>query len=97
MRDEEKSRIYTLFYKDFTVYIDSTSGKSCMQLKQKRVNKWHLENAASAEAALVDHVKCIRQFVQIVEKNARFHSSLLKEDRFTAGSVTQNIENTEMD
>jgi hypothetical protein len=57
------------------------------------VKKWHLEIVASVEA-LVDHARCIRQLVQIVDKNVKFLSSPLETDRFIAKNVIQNIENT---
>lgn len=56
-------------------------------------DKWHSENAeaTSVEAETSDHAKCIRQLVQIAARNAKSHSSLLKEDPSTARSVTQSI------
>jgi hypothetical protein len=64
-------------------------------VKIKKVNKWHLENAALAEA-LADHARCIRQLVQIAAQRQRSLSSLLKEDPCIAESVIKNIENIEV-
>ena len=38
------------------------------------------------------HVKCIKQFVLIVEKSVKCHSNLQKEDRSTVGPVGRNID-----
>jgi hypothetical protein len=65
-------------------------------VKTKKVNKWHLENAASEEEALVDHAKCIRQLVQIAVQKQKFHSSQLKEGPCIAESVIKSIKNIEM-
>jgi cobalamin biosynthesis protein CobD/CbiB len=59
------------------------------------VNKWHLESAAPAEA-LADHVKCIRQLVQIAVQRQKSHSSQLKVGPFIAESVIKNIEDIEV-
>ena len=61
------------------------------------MNKWHLENAASVEAASADHVRCTKQLVQIADKNVRFRSNLLKEGPCIVESVIQNTENIEME
>lgn len=60
------------------------------------MNIWYSENAVPVEVgALVDHVRCIRQFVQIAGKSVKFLSSLLEIDQSTVKSVIQNIENTD--
>jgi len=45
---------------------------------------------------LVDLEKCIRQLVLTVEKNAKFHSNLLKVNPYTVESVIKNTENIEL-
>ena len=59
-------------------------------IKTKKVNKWHLENAASVED-LVGRVRCIKQSVQTAVQNVKYHSNPLKEGLSTAKSVIQNI------
>jgi len=91
-----KDQVFILrFIKILQYTIDSTSSKSLYMVKTKKVNKWHLENAGSAEA-LADHVKCIRQLVQIAVQKQRFHSSQLKADPCIVESVIKNIEDIEM-
>jgi len=42
---------------------------------------------------MVDHLeKCTTQSVRSVEKNVKFHSSLMEEDLFTAESVMLNAD-----
>ena len=47
-----------------------------------------------SEAGAVAPEKCIRQFVLTVVLRPRYHSSHLKEDLFTAETVSQNTENS---
>ncbi len=54
------------------------------------MNIWYSKNAG-----LADHVRCIRQLVQIAEKSVKFLSSLLETDQFIVKNVIQNIENTD--
>jgi hypothetical protein len=55
------------------------------------------ETAAAevSEAEAVVPERCIQQFVQTAALRPRFRSSLLKEDRFTAGTAFQNTGNSE--
>jgi hypothetical protein len=41
--------------------------------------------------AVSDNAKCIKQHVLNVNKNAKFHSNLLKEDQFIVGNVSERI------
>ena len=41
---------------------------------------------------ILDHDRCIKQFVLNVAKNAKFHSSLQKAEMFFAKNVLQNEE-----
>ena len=43
----------------------------------------------SKETTTLAHVKCIKQPVLNVSKNAKCHSSLLKESQFSAENVTR--------
>ena len=45
--------------------------------------------ADSKETTTLVHAKCIKQPVLNVSKNAKYHSSLLKESQFSAGNVTR--------
>ncbi len=47
-----------------------------------------------SEAAAADPKKCTQRFVLTVALRPRFHSSQLKEDLFTAETVSQNTENS---
>jgi hypothetical protein len=47
-----------------------------------------------SEAVAVAPEKCTQQFVLTVALRPRFHSSQLKEDLFTAETVSQNTENS---
>jgi hypothetical protein len=50
--------------------------------------------AASAEAmAPANQEKCIKQYAQIAEKNAKFHLYPQKEDRYIAGTACPSTEN----
>jgi hypothetical protein len=41
---------------------------------------------------VLDHVKCIKQLVLIVEKNVKYHSSLQREDQSTVRHVGKSID-----
>ncbi|GEM_PF-5506781 len=43
---------------------------------------------------ILGHAKCIKQFVQIVERNVKFLSSRQRTDQYTVKNVTRNIGNT---
>ena len=45
--------------------------------------------ADSKDLTTLVHAKCIKQPVPNVSKNAKYHSSLLKESQFFAGNVTR--------
>jgi len=43
---------------------------------------------------ILGHVRCIKQFVQIVDRNVKFRSNRQRTDQYTVVTVTRNIENT---
>ena len=53
-----------------------------------------IDEAAAVAAVLVDHAKCMTQYVQIAGRHVRFPSSQPKEGKFIAGNVIKNTNHT---
>jgi hypothetical protein len=54
--------------------------------------KWHLEKEDLAAAEQVSVIeKCTKPLAQIADRNARYHSSLRKEDLYTARTAIRSI------
>ena len=52
------------------------------------------EAALDAVAATADHAKCQKQFVLTVDRNAKCHSSQVKEDLYIAETASQSTKNS---
>lgn len=59
-----------------------------MLYKRRNEKQWEISKDAAQEEVL-DREKCTKQFVLNVAKNAKFHSSLQKENLFSAGNAIE--------